>query len=315
MSRSPTIDLSQLPPPEVIETISFEALLAQRKAHLVTLYPEHEREGVRRDLENEADPRTIMLEENTYREVMLRAHVNESARQLLLAFAKGGTLEHLGAYFNVKRHTLVKEDSEQGIDAVKERDDDLRKRIQMAPLGFSTAGPEGAYESITRGAHARVLDVTATSPSEGKVEVVVLSRLGDGADDPQMVEAVREKLMRKTVRPMGDDVSVRGAEILRYKVRARLRFFAGPDRSVPLAEAKRRVAAYTEEMHRLQMQVTQDGLFASLRVPGVQKVWIDEPLADVEANHRQAPFCTEILVEDVGTFRPPIPTEGASHRG
>lgn len=40
------IDLSQLPAPDVVETLDFEAILAERKATLISLYPEDEQEAI-----------------------------------------------------------------------------------------------------------------------------------------------------------------------------------------------------------------------------------------------------------------------------
>lgn len=37
---SGTIDLSQLPPPVVVEPLDFETLFAQRKAAFIAMYPE-----------------------------------------------------------------------------------------------------------------------------------------------------------------------------------------------------------------------------------------------------------------------------------
>ena len=36
----PTIDISQLPPPDVIETLDFEQIFTERKAALLTSLPE-----------------------------------------------------------------------------------------------------------------------------------------------------------------------------------------------------------------------------------------------------------------------------------
>ncbi len=44
------IDLSQLPAPEVVEALDYEAILAERKATLISLYPEDEQEAVARTL-------------------------------------------------------------------------------------------------------------------------------------------------------------------------------------------------------------------------------------------------------------------------
>ena len=61
-----------------------------------------------------------------------------------------------------------------------ESDPDFRRRIQLAPEGFSVAGPEGAYIFHALSADPGVLDACATSPSPGEVVVTVLARAGDG---------------------------------------------------------------------------------------------------------------------------------------
>ncbi|SIP71596.1 hypothetical protein XIS1_1210006 [Xenorhabdus innexi] len=46
----PTIDLSLLPPPQVVESLDFETLFAERKAALIGLYPAEQREAIARTL-------------------------------------------------------------------------------------------------------------------------------------------------------------------------------------------------------------------------------------------------------------------------
>ena len=74
-----TIDLSQLPAPDVVETLDFETILAERKATLVSLYPEEQQEAVARTLALESEPLVKYLEENAYREVIWRQRVNDAA--------------------------------------------------------------------------------------------------------------------------------------------------------------------------------------------------------------------------------------------
>lgn len=50
------IDLSQLPAPDVVETLDFEAILAERKATLISLYPEDEQDAIAVTLTLESDP-------------------------------------------------------------------------------------------------------------------------------------------------------------------------------------------------------------------------------------------------------------------
>jgi len=51
-----TIDLSQLPAPDVVETLDYETLLAERKATLVSLYPTDQQDAIARTLAPEAEP-------------------------------------------------------------------------------------------------------------------------------------------------------------------------------------------------------------------------------------------------------------------
>jgi phage-related baseplate assembly protein len=301
MSATP-IDLSRLSSPDIVETIDYETLLAERKARLVSLYPLDQQAEVAAALALESEPMNIALQENTYREVVLRQRVNDAARAVMLAYAKGKDLEHLAALFEIERLEITPADPANDIDAVFEDDTDLRARTQLAPQGFSVAGPEGAYISHARNADGRVLDASAVSPAPKEVVVTVLARDGDGTADETLVEKVRVALASDNVRPLTDFVTVQSATIKHYAVRATLVFFAGPDRSVALAEANKQVKKYTDDMHKLGMAITLDGVYAAARAPGVQKVLLDEPAADIPATKQEAPYCTAIELVDGGIY-------------
>ncbi|MET3234341.1 UNVERIFIED_ORG: phage-related baseplate assembly protein [Burkholderia sp. 1263] len=301
MSATP-IDLSRLSSPDIVETIDYETLLAERKAKLVSLYPADQQAEVTAALALESEPMNIVLQENAYREVVLRQRINDAARAVMLAYAKGKDLEHLAALFEVQRLTITPADPENDIDAVMEGDTDLRARTQLAPQGFSVAGPEGAYISHARNADGLVLDASAVSPAPCEVVVTILSRAGDGTADETLINKVQAALAADNVRPLTDLVTVQSATIKPYAVRATLVFFAGPDRSVALAEANTRVKAYVDEMHKLGMAITLDGVYAAARAPGVQKVYLDEPAADIPATKSEAPYCTEIELIDGGIY-------------
>lgn len=301
MSATP-IDLSRLPSPDIVETIDFETLLAERKARLVSLYPADQQAEVAAALALESEPMNILLQENAYREVVLRQRVNDAARAVMLAYANGKDLEHLAALLDVQRLTITPADPANDIDAVFEDDTDLRARTQLAPQGFSVAGPEGAYIKHARDADGLVLDASAVSPAPCEVVVTILSRQGDGTADETLVNKVKAALSADDVRPMTDLVDVRSATIKRYAIRATLRFFAGPERSVALAEANKRVKAYADEMHKLGMEITLDGIYAAARPAGVQKVILTEPVADIPVSKREATYCTAIELLDGGIY-------------
>lgn len=76
----PVIDLSQLPAPYVVEMLDYETILAERKAVLVSLYPEAQQGAIARTLSLESEPLVKYLQENAYREIIWRQRVNEAAQ-------------------------------------------------------------------------------------------------------------------------------------------------------------------------------------------------------------------------------------------
>ncbi|WP_027818841.1 baseplate J/gp47 family protein [Paraburkholderia bannensis] len=303
MSATP-IDLSQLAAPDIVETIDYETILATRKARFVSLYPADDQAEVAATLELESEPITKTLQENAYREVVLRQRVNDAARAVMLAYAGGGDLEQLAAFFEIERLTITPANPATNTPAVMEEDTDLRYRTQLAPQSMSVAGPEGAYVSHARNAHGLVLDASATSPTPCQVVVTVLSRSGNGSiqNGDGILDAVRAALTADDVRPLTDEVIVQGAQINEWKVDATLIFFAGPDRSVALAAAQKAMAKYAADMHRLGMEITLDGVYAAARQAGVQKVILRSPLANMPSTKLQAPYCTSVNLIDGGVY-------------
>ncbi|WP_412022679.1 baseplate J/gp47 family protein [Burkholderia cepacia] len=296
--RTTPIDLSQLPAPDIVDELDYETILAEKKARLVSLYPKEQQAEIAEALELESEPMVKLLQEAAYEKMLLLALMNEKARGILLAYAKRTTLEHIGALFDVDRLLISPGDPDKGIDPVYEDDDSLRERIQLAPRGFSVAGPTDAYVFHTRAADGRVKAATAYSPSPCVMIVTVLSREGDGTASPELIAIVEKALEKK--RPQADEVIVQSAKIVRYAIRATLRFFDGPDRAVALAEAQKKTQQFAESMHRPGSEITKDGLYASMRVAGVQKVLLDTPAEGVPIAIDQAPYCTGIELKDGG---------------
>lgn len=294
------IDLSQLPPPDVVETLDFETILAERKARLIDLYPAEQRADIAAVLELESEPLTKALQENAYRELVLRQRINEAGRAVMLAYAKGNDLEHVAALFDLERLVIQPADPVAGTQAVMEEDADLRMRAQLAPQSFSVAGPEGAYRSHALNADGRVLDASATSPTPCEVLVTVLARDGDGSAASDLLDKVAAGLRADDVRPLTDLVTVQSAAILPYQVAATITTFPGPDSSVVLELARKRLATYVEACHRLGREVAVSGLHAALHVDGVERVELRTPAANVVANRTQAPHCTAIDVKHGG---------------
>lgn len=288
------IDLSQLPAPEVIEVPDFETLLAERKEALIALYPAEEQAAVRRVLALESDPMVKTLQENTYREILLRQRINEAAQAVMVAYALGSDLDQLAASYNVQRLTVTPADPDAvpPVDAVMETDDALRVRVPEAFEGLSVAGPTAAYEFHAKSADGRVQDVSATSPSPASVLITVLSREGNGEAAADLLATVNTALNAETVRPVADRVTVQGATIHDYSVKAKLHLFDGVAAGPCLEAANAQLATYLTEQKKLGRSVRRESYGAVLRVPGVDWVEMIEPAADIILDRTAAGYCT-----------------------
>lgn len=295
---SGTIDLSQLPPPVVVEPLDFETLFAQRKAAFIAMYPEDEQEEIASTLELESEPITMLLEENCYRELLLRQRVNEAARAVMLAYSTDSDLDNLAVNFNVERLTIQEEDDSvtPPIEAVMESDADLRTRTQQAFEGLSVAGPTAAYEFWGRSADGRVADISAVSHTPACVTISVLSREGDGTASDDLLSVVAAALNDEEVRPVADRVTVQSAEIVPYQIDATLYIYPGPEAEPVRQASEQQLQAYIAAQNRLGRDIRLSAIYAALHVEGVQRVELAQPVADIVLSDYQASHCTEYTI-------------------
>ncbi|MDT3721414.1 baseplate J/gp47 family protein [Pseudomonas oryzihabitans] len=298
MTTFTPIDLSQLPAPSVVEPLDFESLLQARKERLVSLWPAAEQATLRARLALESEPLTKLLEENTYRELLLRQRVNEAAQGTMLAKARGSDLEQIAAGVNLTRLvvTPANPSAVPPTAAVLETDDALRERVQMAWEGLSVAGPRNAYILHARNASGQVADASATSPSPAVVTVTVQSLDGDGSASAELLSTVSQALNDEDVRPVGDRLIVQSAQILTYQVKAVLHLAnTGAEGEVILATARQQLAAYVNQRRRLGVRVSRSGIDAALHVAGV--AWVElQDWQDLTPTEAQAAYCTATSV-------------------
>lgn len=300
---SNVIDLSQLPAPEIVESLDFEVIFAARKAALIALYPQDEQASITRTLELESEPMVKHLQESAYREMLLRQRINEAAQAVMVAWAGGTDLDQLAANNNVSRLTVTaaNDTAIPPIPAVMESDDALRSRIPGAFEGLSVAGPVAAYEYHARSADGRVADARAISPSPAQVVVTILSREGNGTAAADLVDAVAAALNDERVRPVADRVNVRTAEIVNYAVEAKIYLLPGPEAEPVLAAARANLSAYAQRQSRIGRDINLSAIYAALHVEGVQRVELVSPTANMVLDNTQAAYCTAAVVTIGGT--------------
>jgi phage-related baseplate assembly protein len=298
---STPIDLTQLPAPSLVDVLDFEAILAKRKAHLVSLLPEAERAAVTALLELESEPATKLLEENSYQETILRNRVNEAGKAVMLAFALDGDLDQLGANVNVARLVITQANPNAlpPVAAVMEDNDAYRLRIQEAPDGLSVAGPKASYEFHARSSDGRVKDASATSPAPASVTVTVLANNDTGIADAALLATVARALNAEDVRPLGDRLTVQAAQVIDYQIEATLFIGVGPEVPILLDAARANAVRVSQPRRPLGHSIYRSACSAAVHVEGVRKIVLTSPAADIELNATQAARCTAIKLNVV----------------
>lgn len=287
------IDLSLLAAPAIIDELGFETILAQLKADAIARLPD-----LAELLELESEPVTMLLQVVAYRELLLRQRINEACQGVMLAYAADTDLDQIGANYGIPRLVMTPADPEAvpPVEAVMESDTDFRQRILLSLERFSTAGSAGSYEYHARSASALVQDAAATSPAPGQVTVYVLSYEGTGTASAELLDTVEAALNADTVRPMTDQVTVLSASILTYAVTGHLVVSNGPDAETIRLAALAACQAYVGNARRLNIGASLSGIYQALHQPGVTRVQLASPLADIEVAIGQASHCTGITL-------------------
>lgn len=303
MTRFNAINLAELPAPDVVIPPDFETLVAERKADIVERYREIEptlAEALSLTLGLESELIVKLVESGGYRQLLHYARVNSAARAVMLAFAAGTDLDHLGAYFGVERAVVMP--ATGNTPAVLETDDSLRRRIQLAPEAFAAAGPEGAYlfhvysvdPSIASVRARRVLEVDDANFVHVVVAITFLINAGDGTPPAELIQKVIARLNDQDIKPLTDEISVSTPPITNYSVDLALQIANGPDPSAVLAKAQAAVASYVAARHEIDRPVYVNGLRAAAHVAGVENVIAASPTADVVPAPGGAAYATAI---------------------
>ncbi|HHA1340281.1 TPA: baseplate J/gp47 family protein [Enterobacter bugandensis] len=293
------INLSALAVPDAIVVPDAADIFTRWLARLRELDPEF-------DALVESDPAYKQGEINAYQLNLAFQRVNDAVRAVFLASARGADLDQIGAGFNVSRLVINPGDPDAvpPVDPVYEDDDAFRERIQLSWAQLNTAGARNAYRFHAKSADNDVLDADAYGPEThnrpGEVDVYVLSRTGNGEASPGLTEKVMSELSADEVRPLTDYVSVKSATIVSYAVTAELDIPDGPDAQTVLEHAISTLTSYTLLSHRINGLVPLSAIYAALQQPGVSRVRLISPAADLEAAAGQAPWCSAINVTRKG---------------
>lgn len=293
-----TVDLSELPPPEIIATLDYETILSEVKVVIIAAYPEDMQPEIAAAMALESEPLNVIAQVIAYRELMLRQVINDGAAACMLSHATGSDLDNLAANNDTERLTVIEETDTT--DAVMESDAALRLRAQSAFDGLSVAGPTGAYEYFAKSASGKVADVKASSPAPAEVVVSVLSAEGDGTASDELIATVNAELSDESVRPVGDRLTVQSAEIISYDISATLYLYPGPESEPIVNAAEASLQKWLKSQWRIGLDVARSAILAALHVQGVQRVELDLPERLIISD-TQAARCASVTITRGGT--------------
>ncbi len=312
------LDLSTLPPPDIIETLDYEKILTACKQCLQDICDRDADLKLEVDTLPESEPIIKILEVLAYRELYCRQCINEATQQCMIASASGGYLDQLAALLSLER-------------ADGESDDDLRSRMQSIFAHTSTAGPRSAYEFYAKavsivdeqGIREGVKEVaieSAKSFNRGEVIAIILSDKNDGIASDELVAAVTTELNKKQLHPITDRVTVQKAANKEYTIEVDITMdtaLLAPEVEQTIKKRMEKVAA---EHHRIGVDLTLSTLRAALiqqeteqissdaetgvylqEIPSIQKVVFNQPIGDIKVNYNEAPYLTNITITPIVT--------------
>lgn len=289
------VTLDALPQPAIVEALDVEAIIAARKARLIELLP-----AVAPVLALESEPLTKLVEAGAYRELMLRQRYNEEALALTLAFSLGADLDHIGlTYYQEAR--LVITPAVGSTPEVLETDAAYRRRLQLKPASWSTAGPRDAYLFHTLSAHSGVADAGVYTPHPGTTVVAVLGTAEDGAPTQEVLDAVTARLTGEEVRPLCETVRVQPVQVQVYAAHVTLYTYPGVDPTVKVAQAQAALQTLVASLYTVGRDVARSAIAAAAHVAGVQRVDVARPVDDIVCTAEQIARCTWVDVQWGGT--------------
>ncbi len=277
--------LAGLPLPGVIQELNYEARL---QLFVDKLVEEMAAVGVTYDVGGlEVDPGKILLEVATYADTLLRQRINEAARANLLAFAYGGDLDHLAAFYDVTR-------------LYQESDERLRARVVLAIQGRSPGGTEPRYKYVAMTSDVRVANAAVyTVGRDPTIRVAVFSTENGGVASAGLLAAVDAAMQNSAVRMVNDRITVAAA--VKQVVNVSANVWLLPDAAPSVAtglEATLRSA--WDQVDTLGFDLTKSWLIAKLMQPGVQRVEIIAPTTDISVPFNEAAALGTVTITNMG---------------
>lgn len=205
----------------------------------------------------------LMIDVIAYREMLIRSAINEAAKQNLVAFANGVMLDYLGDFFSVVR-------------LENETDEQLRRRIRLAPESYATTGSRQAYIFHALSTDASIIDCDAVRGASGKIFIYILT--ASGVVSPELIQAVFDNTSDEKKRPLSDLVEVIAGESLEANLNIEITPLASANPQSVLTAATEKANSYAARLKtKLGQDVVPSQIISELSADNVWQVKVLSP--------------------------------------
>ncbi|WP_336288758.1 MULTISPECIES: baseplate J/gp47 family protein [unclassified Bartonella] len=268
--------------PEIIAELSFEEIRACALAHLKELLPNY--------TFLESDPAVKVIEAFSYRELLLRQRINDAARDNILDFSTGSSLDELGEW--------------HGVERMEDEDDDrYRERIKLHARSGKASGTEPYYKFVALSADHRVKD--AIIYRKGRDPTIHVALFGNNEAETvsqELLEKVSNALHEKSVIMTNDTIIVHAAVAKVVNLEADVWLL--PETALTILtkmEANLRAAWRQEQV--LGRQLSLSWWVSKLMIAGVQKVIALEPMEDIAVSAEEVLSVGTVILNFKGRAR------------
>jgi phage-related baseplate assembly protein len=188
--------MTTLPPPKMLEQLDYENILAERKAAFLNSLPADQRDQVAAVLALESEPITKLLQESSYRELVLRNRINDAAVSNLIGFAQGTDLDYLGQLFDAPRLT-------------GELDERYRERLLLRIAAMAGMGTREHYLFHALSISLDVIAAEVIRSAPGYIDLVV--RLSDAQNQNDLLQQVKIYFLQDHIKILGPALNIRAA--------------------------------------------------------------------------------------------------------
>ena len=288
-----SLDFPDLPTPEIIDTSTYEEILARKLEKFRTLAPSYTNIV-------EGDPVYMMAQVAAYDELNLRKQMNNAYRQTNILYATGANLDNLVANVNltrqVKQAAVYDSNGVLQTPEVLETDEQLRRRYMLAwhALGLGT---HGWYKFHALNADVQVKDALPKRTGDGVVTVYIQSEaIGGGIPTTNLLNKVRTYMAEANRGAVAGSLLVAGVTKKAYTITAEVAVLAELDPTELVAELTESVTAWAADHEVIGEDIPLSAFYAALSIPGVSSVTLTSPTATVTTTETEVPVADTITI-------------------